>query len=111
GIVPEVSGRVVFVHAAFFEGGQFAAGEVLFKIDPRDFELEVARREAEVARAQTVLELAEAESSAALGEWKQIHGKRPAPDLVARKPQMAEAAATLKSARAQLEEAKLRLER
>lgn len=111
GIVPQVSGRVVAVNDRFFEGGTFEADEVLFRIDPRDFELEVERLEAEVARAETNLDLETAEAEAALSEWLQINGSKAAPSLVARKPQMAEARANLKAAKAQLENARLDLER
>jgi RND family efflux transporter MFP subunit len=110
-VVPEVSGRVIAVHDGFFAGGTFGKGDVLFVIEPRDFELDVKRLEADVARAKTVLEIEMAESSAALAEWQQINADSPAPDLVARKPQMAEARANLQSAEAQLENAELKLQR
>lgn len=110
-VVPQVSGEIVFVDPQFFRGGSFSKGHIVFEIDPRDYELEVERLEAEVARTQTALTLEQAEGEAALIEWKQINGKRSAPDLVARKPQMAEAEANLKAAQAQLKKSKLDLER
>ena len=110
-IVPEVSGRVIEVHDDFFEGGSFNKGDILFKIEPRDFQLDVKRLEAEVARANTVLELANAESDAAIAEWRQINGDSDIPDLVAKKPQLAEASANLQAARAMLEDARLNLAR
>lgn len=110
-IVPEVTGRVIEVNDQLFEGGYFEAGDILFQIEPRDFELDVQRLESEVARARTTLDLEKAEANAALAEWEQFNPTRKAPDLVARKPQMAEANASLKAARAQLEDAKLNLAR
>lgn len=112
GVVPEVNGRVIRVHEQFFAGGEFAAGETLFAIDPRDFELEIERTEAEVARARTRFDLEQAEAKAAQAEWHQSQGEnaRP-PDLVARKPQMAEARANLHGAQAALATAKLALGR
>ncbi len=110
-IVPEVSGRIISVSDQFFEGGMFEAGEILFQIEPLDFELEVRRLEAEVARANTSLDLAKAEAKASLSEWQQINGNKAAPDLVARKPQLQEARANLKAAQAQLEDARLNLDR
>lgn len=110
-IVPEVSGRVINVHEQFYEGGKFNAGEVLFQIEPKDFELEVRRLEAEVARAETTLEVEEAESAAAAAEWRLLNGSKAVPKLVSRKPQLDEAKANLKAAQAQLENAKLDLER
>jgi RND family efflux transporter MFP subunit len=110
-IVPQVSGRVEDVNPSFFEGGFFAKDETLFTIDPRDFELEVERLAAEVTRANTALQLEQAESKAALAEWRQRNGKKPAPDLVARTPQMEQAQADVRAAIAQLNNAKLDLER
>lgn len=110
-VSPQVSGKVVAVNDAFFEGGEFAANDVLFEIEPLDFELEIRRLESVVAQARTAFNLEEAESAAAVAEWEQIHGDKPAPALVARKPQKAEAWANLKSAKAQLEDAKLDLDR
>lgn len=110
-VVSQVSGRIISVNDNFYGGGYFTAGETLFQIDPRDYELTVERLEAELARAKTTLEIEQAESAAALEEWKMLNGSKVAPDLVLRKPQQKEAAANLKAAEAQLADAKLDLER
>ena len=110
-VVPQVSGRVISVHPDFLVGGTFGAGEILFEIDPRDFELEVERALADVARARTTLELEQANAAAARTEWAMLHGETPPPTLVAREPQLAEAQAGLKSAEALLATAELALER
>ena len=67
-VVPQVSGRVIAVNGTFFAGGAFKKGEVLFEIEPRDFQLDVMRLDAEVARASTALEIEIAESNAAISE-------------------------------------------
>jgi RND family efflux transporter MFP subunit len=111
-IVPQVSGRVVEVSEAIYSGGQFRADTPLFRIDPRDFRYRVRQLKAEVARARTALELAQADSEAAIAEWRQFHDKdEPVPELVARLPQLEEAKAALNSARAQLSQARLDMER
>ena len=110
-IVPQVSGRIIAVDPAFYEGGAFTAGTVLFQIDPRDYELDAQRLAAEVARARTALQLETAEGEAARAEWTQINGNQPAPDLVARVPQRAEAEANLQAAEAALSNARLALSR
>ena len=110
-VIPQVSGQVIAVNPEFFQGGRFKKDDILFEIDPRDFELEVERLEAEVARARTALSLEQAESQAALIEWNQINGGQDVTDLVARKPQLLEAEANLKAAQAQLKNAALDLER
>ena len=55
-IRPRVSGYIRRV--TFAEGKEVTKGEVLFEIDPRPYEAELARTEAEVARARTGAELA-----------------------------------------------------
>jgi RND family efflux transporter MFP subunit len=110
-IVPEVTGRIIHVHEAFFPGGKFVKNEVLFEIDPRNFELDVQRSTAELIHAKTALYIEQAEADAAISEWEQLNGNREAPPLVARSPQLAESKANLKLAEAQLENSKLNLER
>lgn len=110
-IVPEISGRVIDVHEAFFDGGAFAAGETLFTIDPRDFTQAVAQRQAEVDKLQAALDLSNAEVSAAVANWKRVNGDRAIPPLVAKEPQLKQAQAQLKAAEAQLQTAKLNLQR
>ena len=110
-LVPQVSGRVEAVDPAFYEGGAFTAGTTLFEIDPRDYELTTQSRAAEVARARTALHLARAEAEASVAEWAQLNPGQAAPDLVARRPQLAEAEANLQAAEAALGTAQLALER
>jgi len=110
-IVPQISGNVVRVNDAFFEGGTFEAGDILFEIEPIDFELQINQLRSAVAQAQTAYNIEQAEAEAAIAEWQQINPSRPAPALVARQPQKAEALANLKSARAQLQNAQLDLKR
>ncbi len=110
-VTPQVSGKVVKVNDAFFEGGTFKAGEVLFEIEAVDFELEIQRLQSSVAQARTAFNLEEAEGKAAVEDWKLVNPNTPAPSLVARKPQRAEAWANLKAAKAQLQSAKLNLAR
>lgn len=51
----EVSGQVVEVHAALDAGNLVEEGEVLLRLDPRDFELAVEQGEAEVRRLEAEL--------------------------------------------------------
>jgi RND family efflux transporter MFP subunit len=102
---------VIAIHDGFFPGGAFNRDDVLFEIEPQDYGFNVRRLEAEVARARTALDLETAESEAAVEEWRLLNGDTPVPDLVARRPQLAEARALLQSAEAQLEDAQLDLHR
>jgi len=110
-IISEVSGRVIEVDENFYTGGSFKKDNIVFEIDPIDFELEVNRLNAEVARAKTDYDVERAESFVAIAEWYQLHPKKLVPELVARKPQLAQKEAELKAAKAQLENAKLDLKR
>lgn len=62
-IRPRVSGYIQRV--AFKEGSQVAKGDALFIIDPRQYQDDVARAEADVARARTRLQLAASETQRA----------------------------------------------
>ncbi len=53
---PRVGGFIDGVH--FTEGARVAAGQVLFQIDPRPFEIEIERLGAELKRAQSKLDFA-----------------------------------------------------
>ncbi|MEC9291409.1 MAG: efflux RND transporter periplasmic adaptor subunit [Pseudomonadota bacterium] len=105
-LTPEVSGRVVKVNASARSGANFKAGQPLFQIDTSDYELLVAQRDSELAQAKTALALERAESSAAVKEWKVLHGSKEIPELVSRAPQLRQAEAAVTSARAALENAK-----
>ena len=58
-IRPEVNGRIVEVR--FNDGQMVKAGDVLFVIDPRPFEAEMAKAEANVATAKAASQLAKME--------------------------------------------------
>ncbi|MCE7999121.1 MAG: efflux RND transporter periplasmic adaptor subunit [Rhodobiaceae bacterium] len=110
-IIPQVQGRVDWLSSIMRPGGSFLKDEVLFRIEAKDFELEVERRRAEVASARTNLQLEEAEGLAAKREWEEITPGEPVPALVARKPQIRDRRAALASAQAQLARAQLDLDR
>jgi RND family efflux transporter MFP subunit len=52
-LVPEVAGRVIEVSPALVSGGFFGAGDLLLRIDPRDYEVALERARAAVARAKS----------------------------------------------------------
>lgn len=110
-IVPQVSGRVVEIHPGFRSGGSFASGDVLLRIEARDYELQVARTRAEVSSAQTQLSTLSAEAEAAREEWRLLNGDTPVPTLVGKEPQLLEAQARVDAAKASLDAAKLSLKR
>jgi RND family efflux transporter MFP subunit len=110
-IVPQVSGKVVRVSEDLYPGGVFGANSLLFRIEPDDFQHQVQRLQAEVARAETQLQLSRADAEASVSAWRGMHPDQSPPPLVAKRPQLEEARAALKAAKARLATARLNLER
>ena len=109
-LVPEVSGRVMMISESLAAGGFFEDGEVLLKIDRREYELAVVRARAAIAQAELKLATEEEEAAVARKEWESLEQGEP-PPLVVRAPQIAEAKAMLASAEAAFEQAEYDLER
>jgi RND family efflux transporter MFP subunit len=107
----QVSGQVIEVSPQFAAGGFFEKGEVMVKVDPRDYELSLSRWKAQVAQAELRLAQEEEEASIAQEEWKRLGKKEQANPLVLREPQLAEAKASLEGAQASLKQAELNLQR
>ncbi len=110
-IIPQVAGRVVVVSPSFRPGSSVALGEVLFQIDPSDYELAIARTLAEIELARSELTRLEAEGAAERQVWKTSYPDRQIPDLIARKPQIAAAKARIHSGEAARTAAELALQR
>lgn len=110
-LVPQVSGKVIAVSEALVDGGLFQAGDELLRIDPVDYQLAVTLARARVQDAEADYVLAQQESEAAVQEWRDLNPGQPAPDLVARKPQLAAAKAKLDAEQADYKKAQLQLAR
>jgi RND family efflux transporter MFP subunit len=108
-----VSGPIVARSANLELGGLVAAKEKLVEIDPRDYELTVTQREADVARAESDLRLEFGQQDIARREYELL-GETIADedsDLVLRGPQLAAAKAAVDTAKAALAGAELDLAR
>lgn len=110
-LVPEVPGRVIQVASTFTEGGYVDEGEVLLRLDPRDYEVALATAEAEVAQMEVALAEEEALARQAAGEWQRLNPTVEATSLVLREPQLKRAQANLEAAKARATRAALNLER
>jgi len=110
-IIPQVSGRVVEVSAAFRPGASVSTDGVLFVIDPSDYELAVERTLAEIEAARSELTRLEAEAAAEREIWQGQFPERQIPDLIARVPQIAAAKARIQSGEAARRAAELSLSR
>ena len=110
-IIPQVSGRIVDVAPVFRTGARVGKGEVLFVIDPADYELAIDRTLAEIEVARSELARLEAEAAAEREVWENSFPDREIPDLIARKPQIAAAKARVHSGEAARAAAELALSR
>lgn len=110
-LVPQVAGRVVYVADEFAEGAEFVPDTTLIKIDDTDYKFAVVRAEAQVAAAKTILERELANAEIKRDEWKvKKNNKTPTP-FALNEPQVEEARAMIRSAEAELAEARLNLAR
>jgi len=115
-VVPQVGGEVIHVAPSLVNGGEFEKGDLLIRIDPADYRLAVTLARAKVEDAESKLQTLQAESSAALEEWR-VHrrdkGGRGAapPPLLVKEPQLQAARAQLEAQKAELERAALNLKR
>ena len=110
-IIPQVSGRIIEVADNFRTGARVQQGDVLFVIDPADYELAVDQTLAEIEVARSELARLEAEAAAERQVWQNSFPERDIPDLIARKPQIAAAKARMHSGEAARAAAELALSR
>lgn len=109
-LVAEISGRIDWVSDSFEDGGYFSKGQHLLRLDRREYELNVASAEAQLAQAKVGLAREEAEGQMAREEWAEL-GTGEASSLTLREPQLAEARARVQAAEATLAKAQLDLDR
>jgi RND family efflux transporter MFP subunit len=109
-LVAQVKGEIVEVSQNFAEGGFFERGDLLLRIDPRDFELAVSQAAAQLALTHLRLEQEQAQAVVAREEWESL-GEGEASALALHEPQLAEARAAVKAAESSLELARLNLDR
>lgn len=110
-VIPQVGGRVIDVSSAFRPGATFTQGDVLFRIEPSDYELAIERTLAEIESARSELALLEAQAAAEQQIWDQQFPDRKIPDLIAKVPQIAAANARIHSGDAARAAAELSLSR
>lgn len=114
-LLSEVRGRVVDVSPLFNVGGFVQAGEVLLRIDPRDYETSLLRAQAAVASAESTLAQERGRAEVAQREWEKLPAgsqrSDEARELYLRKPQLEQARASLQAAQADLNTARDNLER
>ncbi|HKL53361.1 MAG TPA: efflux RND transporter periplasmic adaptor subunit [Wenzhouxiangellaceae bacterium] len=113
----QVGGRVVTVNPALELGGMVAAGETLVQIEKADFELAARQASSRLQEARAELELEQGRQAFArqeLESFENFEAPVEAPDklgLILREPQLRRIRATIERAQADLDLARLNLER
>ncbi len=110
-LVPEVSGRIIWVSDNFRTGGFFETSDLLLQIDPRDYENAVTIARATLTQKQLDLEEQQALSEQAQRDWQDLKLKGEPTPLTLRTPHQENALAALAAAQAQLRQAEIELER
>lgn len=112
-LVPEVSGKVVWLAPQLVGGGFFKAGQTLLKIEASDYRLAVEKARAEIAKAKVALRTEQERAQVALQEWQRIDlpAKGEPGPLVSREIQLQQEQANLAAAEANLKQAQLNLQR
>ncbi len=114
-LIAEVSGQVIEVAPVFLAGGFFLKGELLLRIDDRNYRSQVKRAEAAVAAARSGLAQEKGRGHVAKQDWLKRSNARKvsneAKALALRQPQLVDAEANLASALADLERARNDLQR
>lgn len=107
----QVSGQINKISRQFRAGGFFEKGDILVQLDDRDLRAEVKIAQASLMSAKQSLQEEDARVKQAKADWKRLGNGKEANALVLRQPQFAAAQAKVLSAEAQLDKAKLSLER
>ncbi len=110
-LVAEVAGSITEIADNFVVGGTFRQGEVLARVDPRDYEIALTLARANYAQVQAALAEEQARADQAAIDWRNLGRKGNPSDLTLRKPQLAAARANLEGARGQVQRAELDLDR
>ncbi len=110
-LIAQVSGTVVEVSPRFNPGSFFKAGDLLLKIDPRDYRAAITIAESNLAQARLRLAQEQARAEQARRDWERLGEPGEPNQLALRKPQLQSEQAAVAAAEAQLEQARLNLQR
>ncbi len=114
-VSPQVSGQIVELNSNLVPGGFLKAGELIARIDDRDYDAAKKQAWAQVQDARSNLKLEQGRQVVAKREWEFMNNGREAKAedsaLALREPQLANAEARLSSANAAYKKAKLNFER
>ena len=114
-LVSEVNGSIVEASPAFNVGGYLSKGDILLRIDPRNYQTRLLQAQAALESANSNLAQEKGRAQVALKEWEKLPAgsqrSQAAKDLYLRKPQMGQAQAQYLAATADMNTARDDLER
>lgn len=114
-LVSEVNGSIVEASPAFNVGGYLSKGDILLRIDPRNYQTRLLQAQASLESANSILAQEKGRAQVALKEWEKLPAgsqrSQAAKDLYLRKPQMGQAEAQYLAATADMNTARDDLER
>lgn len=112
-ISPEVTGRVIERAENLVPGGRLSAGDLIARLDNRNYRLAIQAEQARIASAESQLETERARGEIAEREWELFGDGRPREQvpLALRQPQLRAARANLDAAQSALTKARLDLGR
>ncbi len=110
-LMPQVAGSVTYVSPRLVPGARVKAGEVLVRVDEREYALAVEQQRGNVRSAQLTIEQEEARKELASHEWAALGERGEATALFSRESQLEAAKANMASGESALQRARLNLER
>ncbi|MFT5683086.1 MAG: RND family efflux transporter MFP subunit [Myxococcota bacterium] len=110
-MIPQVSGALTRVSDQLLPGGRFVKGELMARIDSRDYSLAVEQERGRVQQSEVELALEKGRQETARREWTLLGRSGEPSDLAARKPQLMASELALEAARSGLKRAELSLSR
>lgn len=114
-VVPEVTGRIVKLSKNLIPGSRFKKGQLIARIDPKDYLLNLTQEKSRVDQANLDLQVERGRAAVAEEEWKLIVGDlaedESVSELALRKPQLQVAEQQTVTARSGVERARLNLQR
>jgi len=109
-LITEVEGMAVYVNPDMVTGGLIKKGDLLLRIDPADYDLDIRDKKALVAEAKLNLEVERAQQNIASKQWEDLNDGSSGQvnmSLALREPQLEYALAKLDAAKSSLDAALL----
>lgn len=110
-LTSQVSGKIIFINENFKNGGYFKKGDLLVQIEDEDYKADVKIANAQLILAKQTLLEEQAKAKQAKEDWKKFNIDEKPDDLVLRVPQLQSSIATVEAKEADLQKAKLNLNR